>query len=233
MRSLHRVFETSLGMPEWSYKRAAFVVRADGLQAFHNGTPAADHLVRIAEIEAKGDSLVCFSSSAPRDAGGSIVPTSWACFNQTQNRDLAVQAVPVDNPTDLSGNGMVGILVFFENPRASIAQGDRIIVTSHYLIDGGMKGLETGGQDYIATANPHPIPIETVDIVLVYPGNFGTVSPSHDTRYGERAFAFMQNQQLRQQYGSVASTGYNFAGLSTQNLLPGQHFRANFNKDRA
>jgi predicted acylesterase/phospholipase RssA len=228
MNSLFRVFETSLGKPEWIYKKAAFVVRADGLKTTTpNGLKAADYVVRIATIQAKDKNLVCFNSSAMLDAGGSIMPTLWTCFNVTKGQELPIQVIPVGNAKTSTRD--IGVLVFFESPVQSIDAGDTVTIRSHYIVEGGMEGLKTGS-DYISIKSPHPIPIESTDIVLAYPTSFGDVSAAPDGSVGDRPWALIQNRQLVADYGSVTMAGYNFAGLTTQNLGPGEEFRGIFTR---
>jgi predicted acylesterase/phospholipase RssA len=230
MRSLFRVFETSLGKPEWIYKKAAFVVRADGLKATPpDRTKAADYVIRIATIQAKGNNLVCFNSSAMLDAERSIMPTSWTCYNETKAIELPVQAIPVGNVKPPGKDNMIGVLVFFEDPVQSIDAGDIVTIRSHYLVDGGMEGLNLGS-DYIATSNPQQIPIERTDVVLAYPSSFGAVAAVADTSAGARPGTLIENKQLQVEYASVTTTGYDFVGLTTKNLLPGQRFRGIFAK---
>lgn len=231
MRSLFRVFETSLGKPEWTYKKAAFVVRADGLKAAPpDQEKAADYVIRIATIQAKGNNLVCFNSSAMLDAERSIMPTSWVCYNETKAIQLPVQAIPVGNVKPPGKDNMIGVLVFFESPVQSIDAGDIVTIRSHYLVDGGMEGLNKGS-DYIATANPQEIPIESTDVVLAYPSSFGQVSAVADASTGARPWSLIENKQLEDEYGSVTTTGYDLVGLTTRNLLPGQRFRGIFTRN--
>jgi predicted acylesterase/phospholipase RssA len=177
MHSLFKVFETSLGIPEWEYVKSEFVVRAECLHSPQpNQNRSVDFIIRTATIKAMGDNLVCFNSSAHLNAESSIIPTAWTCFNATQNREIAVQAIPVRNPADPSVR-LVGVLVFFENPHQSVAKGDTLIIKSHFLLDDAMTGLHKAGADYISVENGHAIGIGVAEAVLVYPSTFGTISP--------------------------------------------------------
>jgi predicted acylesterase/phospholipase RssA len=229
MHSLFRVFETSLSKPEWTYKKAAFVVRADSLKTTPpNGLKAADHIIRIATIQAKDKNLVCFNSSAMLDAGRSILPTLWTCYNETKAQELPVQVIPVGKASAKD----IGVLVFFESPVQSIDAGDVVTIHSHYLVDEGMEGLKSGS-DYISIKSPHPIPIESTDIVLAYPSSFGNVSAGPQASMKGRPWALIQNKQLVAEYGSVTMAGYSFAGLTARNLLPEQEFCAIFTREPA
>ena len=110
---------------------------------------SADYVVRIATIRAKGDNLVCFNSSAHLNDEFSIIPTAWTCFNETQSRDLRVQAIPVKDPADGSG-GSIGVLIFFEDPRSSVAKADILTIKSHFLLENAMSGLSKDGGDYLS-----------------------------------------------------------------------------------
>ncbi|CAN7635669.1 patatin-like phospholipase family protein [Bradyrhizobium sp. LjRoot220] len=222
MHSLFKVFETALGTSEWEYIKSGFVVRAECLHRLRpSQIRSADYVVRIATIRARGDNLVCFNSSAHLNDQSSIIPTAWTCFNETQSRDLRVQAIPVKNPADPSG-GSIGVLIFFENPLSSVAKGDILTIKSHFLLENAMGGLNTNGGDYISVSNPHSIPVATVETVLVYPASFGTISATADGIFAPISAAEVQAQYL------VNLPNYHAVGVSAQRLAPGSVFRANF-----
>jgi predicted acylesterase/phospholipase RssA len=222
MHSLFKVFEKSLGMAEWEYIKSGFVVRAECLhQLLPNQTRSADYVVRIATIRAKGDNLVCFSSSAHLNDETSIIPTAWTCFNE-HGCEIPVQAVPVKNPAD-APDGSIGVLIFFEK---SIAKGDVLTIKSHFLLDNAMEDLNKVGTDYISVSNPHSIPVANVEVVLVYPTSFGTISAVGDGTEIPMPAATIRTQYL------VNLPSYSAVGMSAQNLAPNGVFRANFFRNK-
>lgn len=225
MHSLYKVFETSLRLPEWEYVKGEFVVRAECLHPLPpDHVRGGDYIVRTATIQAKSDNLVCFNSSAHLNGETSIVPTAWTCFNQTQNREIAVQAIPVKNPTDTSTKG-IGVLVFFENPLTSVAKGDVLIVKSHFLLDDAMIDLIKGGNDYISIENSHSITAQSVEIVLIYPTAFGTITAAG--KIGDGSEVLLSNESLRAKHLDNLPN-YSAAGMKVQNLAPNAMFHVNF-----
>ncbi|MGR6730346.1 hypothetical protein, partial [Aeromonas veronii] len=83
---------------------------------------------------------------------GSIVPTKWTCYNETQNRAVAIHPIPVKNDTALN---MVDVLIFFEDPRHAVVAGDTLVIKSYFLMPQAMIALETAGRDHIGVTNPH------------------------------------------------------------------------------
>jgi predicted acylesterase/phospholipase RssA len=58
MRSLYKVFEGTLRRPQWAYKKAVFMVRADCLRApVYGKHRLADRVTAIAKVEASGSNL--------------------------------------------------------------------------------------------------------------------------------------------------------------------------------
>lgn len=222
MHSLFKVFETALGMAEWEYIKSGFVVRAECLhQLLPNQNRSADYIVRIATIRAKGDNLVCFNSSAHLNDESSIIPTAWTCFNETQGRELRVQAIPVKNPADPSDRS-IGVLIFFEDPLSSVAKGDILTIKSHFLLERAMNGLNDKGADYVSVSNPHSILIANVEVVLVYPASFGTISAAVDGISTPMSPTAVQAQYLQN------LPNYNAIGVSASGLAPNGVFRVNF-----
>jgi predicted acylesterase/phospholipase RssA len=230
MRSIFRVFESSLKTVDWSYKKAAFLVRADCLRPpLHQRVPLPDQVIRIARIQAKESGLVCFNSSAAMTPEGSIMPTAWTCFNETQQKELLVQAVPAENVASKTRGKLREVLLFFENPRANILAGDEITVSSYYMVGPNMLNLKKGS-DYISVSNPHPIPVELADVILAYPVDFGPVAAAIDTSLRHRVGAPISEKELKTEYGGNFNNDIKLLGIRTQNLAPGEPFRVIFTK---
>src|SRR5262249_5613144 len=137
------------------------------------------------------------------------------------------QAIPVSNPA-APKDGMIDVLIFFEDPSAAVAKGDILTVKSHFLLENAMVGLEKVGTDYVAVVNPHSIPVQAVEIVLVYPAPFGTISGVAE---GEGNWAPMGMTNLKAQYLSNLHN-YNAVGASAKNLAPNSSFKVNFFKNK-
>jgi predicted acylesterase/phospholipase RssA len=216
MRSLAQVFDNAPTLAQWDYLQSAFVVRAECLR--NEARKPADQIMRSARIRAKGPNLSCFSSAAMLTREGSIVPTKWTCYNETQNRAVAIHPIPVKNDTALN---MVDVLIFFEDPRHAVVAGDTLVIKSYFLMPQAMIALETAGRDHIGVTNPHAAPIAQTDIVLLYPAGFGKV-----LAVGEANEAQIP-QSVKDTYLGAASEGYQAAGCSAA-MLPNTRFRVNF-----
>lgn len=226
MHSLYKVFETALSVAEWEYLKSGFVVRAECLQQVPPGQlKNADYIVRVATIRAKSDNLACFTSSAHLNDEGSIIPTAWTCYNETQARELPVQAVPVGEPSGPSGR-LIDVLIFFENPSTAVARGDVLTIKSHFLLDHAMQPLAQKGSDYISLTNPHSIPVETIEAVLVYPATFGTVAAMGESGM----WTPVSDLDLNRHYLSNLHN-YRAVGATAQNVPPNGSFKVNFFKN--
>jgi hypothetical protein len=151
----------------------------------------------------------------------SIVPTKWTCYNETQQRSITIHPIPVKNDDAMN---MVDVLVFFEDPRASVAQGDTLVIKSYFLHPRGMIALEEKGRDYIAATNPHAIPIEQTDIVLAYPSEFGRIVAAGSNN------ELQITDEIRALYLGKANGGYEAVGCYAK-MLPKTRFRVDFLKD--
>lgn len=216
MHSLAQVFDNAPTLAQWDYLRSAFVVRADCLR--NETRKPADQIIRSATIRAKGPNLSCFSSAAMLTKEGSIVPTKWTCYNETQQRSVAIHPIPVKNDTALN---MVDVLIFFEDPRHSVVEGDTLVIKSYFLMPEAMIALEKTGRDHIGVTNPHPVPIARTDIVLLYPSGFGNI-----VAVGEKEEAPITDL-IKNSYLGEANEDYQAAGCSAA-MLPNTKFRVNF-----
>jgi hypothetical protein len=146
-----------------------------------------------------------------------IIPTKWTCFNETKKQAVPIHPIPVKHDEALN---MMDVLVFFEKPSASISQGVVLTIRSYFLLPRAMIALEKGN-DYIRVSNPHTVPIEQTDIVLLYPKAFGPVGAAPDPE-GEPI-----SEDVKNAYLGLANQDYEAVGCSAK-LLPDSKFRVNF-----
>jgi len=219
MRSLSQVFDNSPTANEWDYLRSDFVLRADCLK--NETRKPADQIIRAATIRAKSSNLSCFASSAMMTAEKSILPTKWTCFNKTKKRNLVIHPIPVKYD---SAFNMMDVLIFFEDPRSSVSEGDEILITSYFMMSNAMIGLEKEGHDFIRVTNPRSVPVERSDIVLVYPSDFGSV-----IAVGEKSENPI-TEEVKSAYLGAAHGNYEAVGCSAR-MLPNSKFRVHFFKD--
>jgi predicted acylesterase/phospholipase RssA len=219
MRSLAQVFDNSPAANDWDYLRSDFVLRADCLK--NERRKPADQIIRAATIRAKSPGLSCFASAAMMTAEKSILPTKWTCFNKTKRRNIAVHPIPVKYDDAIN---MMDVLIFFEDPRSSVSEGDELVVTSYFMMSNAMIALEQKGRDYIRVTNAHSVPVERSDVVLVYPSGFGRVVAVCDD------FGTPITDEAKLTYLGAAHGNYVAVGHSAR-MLPNSKFQVNFFKE--
>jgi predicted acylesterase/phospholipase RssA len=227
MSALYKVFSASIGLTDWEFKRFKFIVRAECLKlpAGKKSLASPDYMVRISTVKAREGNLSCFSSSAHLDQEGSIVPTKWTCYNETQKKGILIQPVPVMDPVPGSV-GMVRVLIFFEDPSNCVAKDDVLTIKSYYLRSDAMVGLAGPEKsDHIQITNGHGVPIEESDVVLVYPTLFGQI-----LAVGTNREPVIKEEVIRSEYLLDANEGYSAIGCRATNLSPNASFRVDFFK---
>jgi hypothetical protein len=184
-----------------------------------------DTTIRTSIFEVLADDVRFYRATVNLD-DESIIPTIWSARNLTSGKEIPLRALPL-RTAEIGARIRKPCLLEFIDSHAHIKRGDQIELQSVYSTTKGedLSRLNLGKPDFFGFTNAQAMPIETAELVLVYPKSLGTFTLSSDR---ERSRDLPGDPRA----GAGKSNGWNdpeicVTSLEVDNLPSGGRFFAN------
>jgi hypothetical protein len=167
---------------DFRYLKSQFVIRINSERRYKSGKAAADRIpdtiTRLSMLEVLTDDARFYRTSVNLSPDG-IVTTVWSARNATRNLSLQIRALPMDKAQGASARNC---LLEFIGPPGAVVKGDVIEIQSVYQSQPGsdLARLNEGKSDFLGFRNASSTPIETAELILVYPTALGPISLAFD-----------------------------------------------------